>query len=252
MRYKDIQQAVIKLIGAMEISSPRLAIDVFAAFAHFVLLIVVCSVNSGGDWSSGAGISLIMMQIVAIFAHIFYAYKLTNLKDNFDQKRNLYKWVEYAVSATLGTVSVFLSADSEPNGSLLALLITLSITIQTVGYSLDLPRQGQVPELIGFLRSPELVQWLSAAVGQAADFGVVGAAVYGRKDWSEYQQNWHFLPYVLGWSSFGLLNLFVLIKYERDPSGESVDNINIEATYSVLSLLAKAFVFGSTGIFLSS
>ena len=232
----------------------RFALDAFAAFAHFVLLIVICSVNSGGDWGGGAGISLIMMQIVAIFAHIFYAYKLYDAKNTWDSERNLYKWVEYAVSATLGTVSVFLSADTEPNGSLLALLITLSITIQTVGYSLDLPRQGEQPEstgLTGYLTKPEFVQWLSAAVGQAADFGVVGAAVYGREDWSEYQQNWHFLPYVLGWSSFGLLNLFVLIKYER-RNLEDDSNTNIEFTYSVLSLLAKGFVFGSTGIFLSA
>jgi len=236
--------------------SPRIAVDLFAAVAHFVLLIVICATNAGADWGSGAGISLIMMQIVAIFAHLFYAYKLRKSnppsKNTWKKERNLFKWVEYAISATLGTVSVFLSAESDPNGSLLALLITLSITIQTVGYSLDLVRSGQKGFLkFKYLTQAEFVQWLSAAVGQAADFGVVGAAVYAREDWSDAQKNWHFVPYIIGWSSFGILNLFVLINYEgRGTQDDRLDNEKIELWYSILSLLAKAFVFGSTGHYL--
>ncbi|MBN19640.1 MAG: hypothetical protein CL678_00020 [Bdellovibrionaceae bacterium] len=231
--------------------SPRIAVDLFAAFAHFVLLITICSINAGADWGSGAGVSLIMMQIVAIFAHLFYAYKLIRDESTWRRERNVYKWVEYAISATLGTVSVFLSAESDPNRSLLALLITLSITIQTVGYSLDLVRPERTETILTFeyLTKAELVQWLSAAVGQAADFGVVGAAVYARDDWSDTQKDWHFVPYIIGWSSFGILNLFVLIWYPR-TSSKSDENETIELWYSILSLLAKAFVFGSTGYYL--
>lgn len=229
--------------------SPRIAVDLCAAVAHFGLLIAICATNAGADWGSGAGVSLIMMQIVAIFAHLFYAHKLRESK-TWEKERNLFKWVEYAISATLGTVSVFLSAESDPNRSLLALLITLSITIQTVGYSLDLVRSGQKGFLkFQYLTQAEFVQWLSAAVGQAADFGVVGAAVYAREDWSDAQKNWHFVPYIIGWSSFGILNLFVLINYKRRDTRDD-DNEKIELWYSILSLLAKAFVFGSTGHYL--
>ena len=232
--------------------SPRIVVDSFAAIAHFVLLITICSINREAAWGSGAGVSLIMMQIVAIFAHLFYAYKLREkdsfVKNTWKRERNLFKWVEYAISATLGTVSVFLSAESDPNRSLLALLITLSITIQTVGYSLDLERSGQ-KGFLEYLTQAEFVQWLSAAVGQAADFGVVGAAVYARDDWSDAQKNWHFVPYIIGWSSFGILNLLVLINYEG-KAAQNDDNEKIELWYSILSLLAKAFVFGSTGYYL--
>ena len=229
--------------------SPRIAVDSFAAFAHFVLLITICWINAGAAWGSGAGVSLIMMQSVAIFAHLFYAHRLYS-DPGWNSERNLFKWVEYAISATLGTVSVFLSAESDPNRSLLAMLITLSITIQTVGYSLDMNRSGQKGFLnFDYLTQAEFVQWLSAAVGQAADFGVVGAAVYAREDWSYAQKNWHFVPYIIGWSSFGILNLFVLINYDG-RAAEHDDNEKIELWYSILSLLAKAFVFGSTGYYL--
>lgn len=227
----------------------REAVDLFACFAHTVLLIAICAENSTADWGSAAGLCLIFMQLVAIGAHAFYFKLLHEAYSNFDKMRNPYKWLEYAISATLGTLSVFLSA-SEGAGvdtNTLVLLITLSVTIQTVGYTLDKVSNKEAVWL-GEASSVELLQWSSAAVGQSADFYVVYSAVYGRSDWDIITQNWHYIPYVLGWSAFGVWNLWVLLTVEQKEDNDK--NITIELVYSVLSLIAKAFVFGSTGHFL--
>lgn len=239
---------------------PRTVVDAFACVFHTALLIGICSSNSGADWGSPAGLCLIFMQLVAIGAHALYYMTLRN-RVGWNEERNLYKWTEYAVSATLGTIAVFLSAsDSENvNTNTLVLLITLSVTIQTVGYSLDMVEDNrdeakivlQLP-LLKFKYQTEasyveLVQWASAAAGQGADFFVVYSTVYGRDDWGQTEKDWHFLPYVLGWSSFGILNLVVLLKFRPDQGD---NNETIELLYSIFSILAKAFVFGSTGYFL--
>jgi hypothetical protein len=224
----------------------REAADLFACVAHVILLISICSENSRANWGSAAGLCLIFMQLVAVAAHAFYFRTLYMAKSTFENERNLYKWMEYAISATLGTLSVFLSA-SENAGvdtNTLVLLITLSVTIQTVGYTLDKVSSND-EKVFGEASAVEIVQWASAAIGQSADFYVVYSTVYGRADWNLYTQNWHFVPYVLGWSSFGVWNLWVLYKYRPDQNDEY-----IELIYSILSLFAKAFVFGSTGHFL--
>ena len=229
--------------------SAREAVDLFACFAHTVLLAAICGENSAADWGSAAGLCLIFMQLVAIVAHAFYFKLLREENAKFEIKRNPYKWLEYAISATLGTLSVFLSA-SEGAGvdtNTLVLLITLSVTIQTVGYTLDKVSNGKEAWL-GEASSVELLQWASAAVGQSADFYVVYSAVYGRSDWDIITQNWHYIPYVLGWSAFGVWNLLVLLTIEQEEASDK--NITIELVYSILSLIAKAFVFGSTGHFL--
>ena len=133
------------------------------------------------------------MQVVAIWAHLFYWINLTDSEPPaawmnmlfwrlgtpgaLQNTRNLYKWLEYAVSATLGTVAVFLSSGDQPTNTLL-LLVTLSATIQTVGYSLDqVENHAGGNTAVGASSWPELVQWASAAAGQIVDFIVVAGAV---------------------------------------------------------------------------
>ena len=190
------------------------------------------------------------MQLVAIFAHaIYYMMLRTSSRDlndfsdgNFTTSRNLYKWAEYAISATLGTAAVYLSATNPVPMQTVALLITLSITIQTVGVTLD-RSSGDESDW------SEYLQWLSAAAGQGADFGVVYDAIFNSPTlvWSTETKLWHYVPYVLGWSSFGILCL-VSITLVRPEDREY--NYDIELAYSILSLISKAFVFGATGYFL--
>lgn len=240
----------------------RQVVDPLASAVHLVLLIAICLSNPGSDrWGSAAGVALILMQVVAIWAHLFYWINLTDSEPPaawmnmlfwrlgttgaLQDTRNLYKWLEYAVSATLGTVAVFLSSGDQPTNTLL-LLVTLSATIQTVGYSLD-----QVEDHRGKNKGPgksswpELVQWTSAAAGQAVDFIVVISAVCDH--WSsDGDRAVHLVPYVVGWSLFGLWNLWVLVRHRP---GDGNDDY-VEFWYSVFSLVAKAAVFGSTGYYL--
>jgi len=249
-------------LGASDWLELRQVVDPLASLVHLVLLISICASNSGSDrWGSAAGVALILMQVVAIWAHLFYWINLTDSEPPaawmtmlfwrlgttgaLQDTRNLYKWLEYAVSATLGTVAVFLSSGDQPTNTLL-LLVTLSATIQTVGYSLD-----QVENHAGGKRGPgksswpELVQWASAAAGQIVDFIVVSSAVYDH--WSDDgDRAVHLVPYIVGWSLFGLWNLWVLVRHRPGNGNDDY----VEFWYSVFSLVAKAAVFGSTGYYL--
>ena len=149
------------------------------------------------------------------------------------------------MSATLGTVAVFLSSGDQPTNTLL-LLVTLSATIQTVGYSLDqVEDHGSGARGVGSSSWPELVQWASAAAGQIVDFIVVAGAVYDH--WpDEGARAVHLVPYIAGWSLFGLWNLWVLVRHRPRDN----DDDYVEFWYSVFSLVAKAAVFGSTGFYL--
>ena len=240
----------------------RQVVDPLASLVHLVLLITICVSNPGSDrWGSAAGVALILMQVVAIWAHLFYWINLTDsdppaawmnmlfwrlgTTGALQDTRNLYKWLEYAVSATLGTVAVFLSSGDQPTNTLL-LLVTLSATIQTVGYSLDqVENHAGGTTAVGASSWPELVQWTSAAAGQIVDFIVVSSAVYDH--WpDDGDRAVHLVPYIVGWSLFGLWNLWVLVRH-RPGDG---DDDYVEFWYSVFSLVAKAAVFGSTGFYL--
>lgn len=239
----------------------RRVVDPLASAVHTVLLISICASNPGSDrWGSAAGVALILMQVVAIWAHLFYWINLMPQPPTSEiiqflfarldgdgalqNRRNLYKWLEYAVSATLGTVAVFLSSGDQPTNTLL-LLVTLSATIQTVGYSLDQVEDHGSGARGGAWSWPELVQWASAAAGQIVDFIVVAGAVYDH--WPDGgDRAVHLVPYIAGWSLFGLWNLWVLVRH-RPRDG---DDDCVEFWYSVFSLVAKAAVFGSTGFYL--
>lgn len=238
------------------VRNAREAVDLGASFVHILLLIVICATNPDTEndqhWGSAAGICLIAMQLVAVFAHLFYYMQLRlSSRDQYDMRienfttnRNLYKWAEYAISATLGTAAVYLSATNPVPTQTVALLVTLSITIQTVGVTLD-RSQGEKSDWSDYL------QWVSAAAGQGADFGVVYDAIFNSEtlNWTYETKLWHYVPYVLGWSCFGILCL-VSITVVRPQNREY--NYNIELAYSVLSLISKAFVFGATGHFLEA
>ena len=89
------------------------------------------------------------------------------------------------------------------------------------------------------------MQWASAAAGQIVDFIVVAGAVYDH--WpDEGARAVHLVPYIAGWSLFGLWNLWVLVRHRPRDN----DDDYVEFWYSVFSLVAKAAVFGSTGFYL--
>lgn len=231
------------------VETAREGVDLAACIIHSVLLIAVCVSNRDRDgdahWGSAAGICLIMMQLVAIAAHAFYYARLRmtrNQGERFEYQRNLFKWGEYAVSATLGTAALYLSATNPIPHQTITLLVVLSVTIQTVGVTLDQVKDDKTDWV-------EVLQWFSAAAGQGADFAVVYDAIFNSEtlNWCESTKQLHYIPYVLGWSSFGILAFVTMVWYR--PANPRY-NSNIELVYSVLSLLSKTIVFGVTGSFL--
>ena len=98
------------------------------------------------------------MSAITLFFHVVY---LTGITRNFavfgrqfgpswmpfrygrgPQERNTLKWLEYSISATLGTVAVAYSDSCNPNVSvppteIVVFLIFVAITEQTTGYTWD-------------------------------------------------------------------------------------------------------------------
>lgn len=234
------------------VKTAREGVDLAACIIHSLLLIIVCAVNADTNddahWGSAAGICLIMMQLVAIAAHAFYYSRLRMTRDEhdysekFENQRNLFKWGEYAVSATLGTAALYLSATNPIPYQTITLLVVLSVTIQTVGVTLD-QVEGDKTDWV------EVLQWFSAAAGQGADFAVVYDAIFNSEtlNWCASTKQLHYIPYLVGWSSFGILAFVTMVWYR--PKSNTY-NSKIELAYSVLSLLSKTFVFGVTGSFL--
>lgn len=223
--------------------------DYSAIFVHLLLVIIIPSVNPGEHWQSTPGVILIVMEFLTIFFHIQYSlmfleseYALNFFKFHkndsfFSESTNVLKWVEYAASATLGTLALYTSSETEYNPDIIMLLVGLAVSEQTVGFMLDEDFENTPLRL-------QVIQWLSAFFGQFAEFFVVGRAVYG-SDNPNLSGYW---SYVVCWSFFGVWALRNMIKRQND-----MDDIpTAELGYSILSTLSKSLVFIFTGLHLRS
>ena len=221
--------------------------DFAAIFVHLALVIAIPLSNPGDHWGNAAGIILISMQCLTIFFHVQYtllfmesewSLRFLRLHDQeafFSQETNKVKWLEYSVSATMGTLALYFSSDAEYNPDIVFLLISLAISEQTVGFMLD----------EDFANTPlrlQLVQWASAFLGQVAEFTVVGRAIYSSSD-PNLAGYW---SYVTCWSLFGMWALRNIIKRNNDDSDIPV----AETGYSLLSTISKGLVFAFTGLHL--
>lgn len=222
--------------------------DFAAIFVHFSLVIAIPVTNPGNHWGSTPGVILIIMQLLTIFFHFQYVFlfvesplainffKFHSPEEGFAESPNVLKWLEYSASATLGTLALYTSSDAEYNPDIVFLLISLAISEQTVGFMLDEDFKNTPIRL-------QFVQWLSASLGQIAEFTVVGRAIYASKD----PNLGGFWSYVVCWSLFGIWALRNMVRrYNED------DNITTaEFGYSLLSTISKSLVFIFTGLHLS-
>ena len=79
------------------------------------------------------GVALFVMQTSAAAFHVFYVFLYVS--SDFDNTQNQYKWLEYAVSATAGTVAL-LSVD-ETDSRIIAPLAVIAVFQQAAGFALD-------------------------------------------------------------------------------------------------------------------
>lgn len=203
----------------------RYVADLAAVFLHLGFLIAVC-VGSTGDWASLEGALLIVMEVVALLAHVFYVY-MYHHRPSFSDEVNAYKWGEYSISATVGGLAVLASSGDAYPWQVPVLIAALGVSEQATGYTIDIEVNPGEKAAI-----KDRIIWAAAAAGQVAEFTVVGTYVGGTLA---------YVLYVVFWTLYGAWALLALNGY---PSTLDVR----ETGYSVLSTLAKLSVFISSGL----
>lgn len=204
-------------------ASTRYVADLLAVFLHLGFLIGVV-VGSTGSWASLEGGLLIGMQVIALLAHCFYVYSYRT-SPAFNDSVNVWKWLEYSVSATLGGLAVLASSDEFP-WQVPLIIGALGVSEQATGYTLDI---SVAPGELAKRR--DYVIWLAAAGGQVSEFVVVGS-------YSGFTTAYVF--YLLFWSAYGGWAALSLWGYPATLNAR-------ETGYSVLSTCAKLSVFIASG-----
>ena len=207
--------------------SSRYYADLAAIPCHLAFLIAT-GVANAGYWESLEGVLLISMQVVAILAHVFYIRRYRT-RPAFQDEVNTYKWLEYSVSATLGALAVLASSEEFP-WQVPVIVAALGVAEQATGYTLDL---NVIPGVEA--QTKDYVIWTSAAIGQIAEFVVIGS-------YSGFTAAYIF--YVIFWSAYGGWAALSLRGYPSTLNAR-------ETGYSILSTVAKLSVFISSGFALS-
>ena len=114
----------------------RYVADVAAVFLHLGFLIAV-GVASDGHWANLEGVLLIVMEVVALSAHIFYLY-MYHHRPSFSDEVNVYKWGEYSISATVGGLAVLASSGEAYPWQVPVLIAALGVSEQATGYTIDI------------------------------------------------------------------------------------------------------------------
>ena len=206
----------------------RYVADAAAVFLHLGFLIAV-GVASDGHWANLEGVLLIVMEVVALSAHIFYVY-MYHHRPSFSDEVNVYKWLEYSISATVGGLAVLASSGDAYPWQVPVLIAALGVSEQATGYTLDVEVAPGEKALI-----KDRVIWAAAAAGQVCEFTVVGTYV---------GMTLPYTMYLVFWSLYGLWALLSLSGYPP--------TLDLRETgYSVLSTMAKLSVFISSGLALS-
>jgi hypothetical protein len=207
--------------------SSRYYADLFAIPMHLGFLIAT-GVANAGHWDSLEGGLLISMQVIALLAHVYYIRRYRT-RPAFKDEVNVYKWLEYSVSATLGALAVLASSDDFP-WQVPVIVAALGVAEQATGYTLDL---NVIPGVKAQTR--DIIIWSAAAIGQIAEFVVVGS-------YSGFTAAYIF--YVIFWSAYGGWAALSLNGYPSTLNAR-------ETGYSLLSTVAKLSVFISSGFALS-
>lgn len=169
---------------------------------------------------------------------------------NFADEPNYLKWVEYAVSATLGSISLLYADELENpvSRNVVVPLVVLSLAEQTVGYDIDKffwkSTEGRSSSKRGLktvlgLPASILIQFFITFAGQGTEFGVVADVGFN------YNLGLAYGFYVTGWTLFGAWAaylLYVTTRLERENDRKDWVTTS-ETVYSGLSTFAKITVF---------
>ena len=169
------------------------------------------------------GTLLYVMEIVALLFHSCYIF-IYYYDDTFRLKTNPWKWLEYAVTATLGTVAVGLTdVTLLKYNSVMVLVVFTSITTQTIGYLIE--------ELIASKGSFVLIQG-GLLMGSLLQIGEYLILADGHVNPNV------FWTYVIVYSMFGILMSLIVVSPRSYISRPQVN----ESLFSILGTFSKVFV----------
>ena len=255
------------VLGELDLSwwlNARAAADVVAIVLHLVFVLLgsgvipsVANINSDVFESAFELQILVAMSAITLFFHVVY---LTGITRNFavfgrqfgpswmpfrygrgPQERNTLKWLEYSISATLGTVAVAYSDSCNPNVSvppteIVVFLIFVAITEQTTGYTWDSIDNFTLPATNPFQRATAVRAFITTALCQGGEFAVLW--LYRSPDtvapWATY---------VAGWTSFGI---WAALRYPSWGLDRYTNRVQLsELFYSLLSTASKISLFAA-------
>lgn len=177
-----------------------------------------------------------------VLATYFHKFKTRAANDSSDHW-NWYKWVEYALTATMGTISVGLKAQSTVEHSKLVgftILIALGgIAQQYSGYVIDNP--DNFPNWT----ANRFSIWVLGAAWQTAEFVLVTAS-WGLKVSASSAL---FVVYACMWSVFGVIAFFRVLNLEAKATTGVAAYFtldNTETLYSAFGWMAKLAVAATT------
>jgi hypothetical protein len=205
----------------------RPTVDTVVVLGHLAAVLGVY-IGDSDFLSTTAGGVILALECVTILFHL--AYVISYLRTEALQSEwQHYKWLEYAISATLGSIAVaYIAGDNtEIPTNVITLLVAAGVAQQVQGYQLEkaTDEDVSVPTLFGFL---------SAFLLQIGEFVVVGTIINdstgtGQTEWIV------FAGYVVGYTLFGLIMAVVLW---GKPS-----KAHMEKLYSYAGLFSKLAVF---------
>ena len=115
--------------------------DVLGMVLHFATIVVIFSVDKWYtrffDGNKVGPALLVGQEGVALVAHVTYTALRLNghLADN---QRNPWKWLEYSISATMGTIAALTINETSPEWHWILFLALTGAGQQFIGYQIDL------------------------------------------------------------------------------------------------------------------
>lgn len=107
--------------------------DSVAALLHIITVVLMFQDYGVIEDHMTPGVALLVMQITAALFHVFYV--LLYVFADFDHTQNQYKWIEYAISATAGTIAVL--SVNQVDTNIIAPLAVVAVLQQAAGLGLD-------------------------------------------------------------------------------------------------------------------
>jgi hypothetical protein len=237
--------------------------DEIALGVHLVMAIVIAVYVIGGRDDVYEQTRLGLILGVELFSFVFHAWVVAGWRHKSTHKYmhkfwkttgaeydhwNWFKWYEYAVTATMGTIAVGIkSAHRVPSDSIALLCTVLAIggvAQQITGYYIDkpdkLPSDTKAANLTNDQKRGLL--WLSAVGWQIAEFFIVGS------DWGlrVSAQSSLFIVYVVMWSSFGVIAALRSMHMANFYVASAFDVNVSETLYSAFGWMAKLAVSATT------